>query len=283
MGDARVPASAVIGADVTLTHLRLQRRYHQLGKPPGTLISFGVPLSPMNDWFGRPYALQSLLPFDLPDGIDGTSEGPFEAMTISISRARLSDLSSGCQMSALDTLTTLKSGAFLADSVAVRRFRRLLTGIMATQGRLLDRDSEEALALALLEAASSPTQRRERSTPSQRQQALNRALTLIEDETDEALTVADVCRRTGVSLRTMNRAFRERFAIGPKAYLVRQRLNRLRNALLTAPPETMIADLANDHGFWHLGQLAKVYRATFGELPSETLYSGRAAASRRWA
>jgi transcriptional regulator GlxA family with amidase domain len=68
----------------------------------------------------------------------------------------------------------------------------------------------------------------------------------------------------------MNRAFRERFGIGPKAYLLRQRLSRVRAALVAAPIDTVIADIANEHGFWHLGQFAKDYRTMFGELPSET-------------
>jgi len=31
-----------------------------------------------------------------------------------------------------------------------------------------------------------------------------------------------------------------------------------------------VADVANEWGFWHLGQLAKGYQNWFGELPSDT-------------
>jgi len=37
----------------------------------------------------------------------------------------------------------------------------------------------------------------------------------------------------------------------------------------------LVADVANRHGFWHMGQFAKDYRKTFGELPSETLKRSR--------
>lgn len=50
------------------------------------------------------------------------------------------------------------------------------------------------------------------------------------------------------------------------------RLNQVRKSLRVADPKTsLIADLANDMGFWHMGQFAKDYRSFFGELPSETL------------
>jgi AraC-like DNA-binding protein len=282
-GDAAIPASAVLGEHVVVTHLHLQRRYHQLGKPPSGQFSFGVPLSPMRDWFGRPYEAGSILPFHLADGIDGISDRNFEAMTFTVSNALVRDVAEACRLDPPDHLLNPKSGASLAPSTSVQALRRQLIGIITTQGRGLDRDAQEALAIALLESASSVSRRRNSGSPSERHRALARALALLDGRRGEALTVTALCRATGVSLRTLNRAFHERFGIGPKAYLTRQRLSDLRDDLLVAPPETRIADLANNHGFWHLGQLAKVYRATFGELPSETLHSARVAASRRWA
>jgi AraC-like DNA-binding protein len=59
--------------------------------------------------------------------------------------------------------------------------------------------------------------------------------------------------------------------VGPKAYLVRRRLNAVRLELANAPGNTLIADVANRHGFWHLGQFAKDYNKLFHELPSQTM------------
>ena len=36
------------------------------------------------------------------------------------------------------------------------------------------------------------------------------------------------------------------------------------------PSTTRVTDVANEWGFWHLGQFAADYRRHFGELPSET-------------
>ena len=37
----------------------------------------------------------------------------------------------------------------------------------------------------------------------------------------------------------------------------------------------LIKSVALGHGFWHLGQFAHDYRATFGETPSDTLVRAR--------
>jgi AraC family ethanolamine operon transcriptional activator len=52
------------------------------------------------------------------------------------------------------------------------------------------------------------------------------------------------------------------------------RVAGVRAELLTGPVSTAIADVANNWGFWHMGQFAHNYRKLFGELPSETLHRG---------
>jgi AraC family ethanolamine operon transcriptional activator len=49
-------------------------------------------------------------------------------------------------------------------------------------------------------------------------------------------------------------------------------LNQVRRQLqMRRSDKIKIADVANDWGFWHMGQFAKDYRRMFGELPSDTL------------
>ena len=97
------------------------------------------------------------------------------------------------------------------------------------------------------------------------------------DNLEQALTLADVCRNTGASVRSVNQAFRESVGVSPMAYLKILRLNRVHATLTDAEGgPVFIADVANEFGFWHLGQFARDYRELFGELPSDTLSaSGR--------
>ena len=84
-GDPSVPATALVGENVTLTHMRFACRFHQLGMPPAEKLSFGIPIVGLSDWFGRRYRTSSILPFNHPGGIDGVSERGFEAITVSFS------------------------------------------------------------------------------------------------------------------------------------------------------------------------------------------------------
>jgi hypothetical protein len=49
------------------------------------MTTFGIPLRRLRNWFGRDYEDSSILPFNVPDGIDGVSESGFQAITLSVS------------------------------------------------------------------------------------------------------------------------------------------------------------------------------------------------------
>ena len=57
-----------------------------------------------------------------------------------------------------------------------------------------------------------------------------------------------------------------------KQYLRTLKLNKVRKILKhSGIQNTHTTDIANNYGFWHMGQFAKDYKNLFGELPSETL------------
>ena len=86
------------------------------------------------------------------------------------------------------------------------------------------------------------------------------------------ITVKGLCKMTGVSDRTLEYAFREKFGITLKAYIRAYRLNRVMRILTRSDRfNTKVCDVANSWGFWHMGQFASDYKRHFGELPSDTL------------
>jgi AraC-like DNA-binding protein len=90
--------------------------------------------------------------------------------------------------------------------------------------------------------------------------------------TDDRLYVTDLCRAAAVSERTLEYAFKEVLGLTPMTYLIRIRLHRVRQALLAAPAEsTTVSAEALKWGFWHFGEFSRVYKACFGETPSDTL------------
>ena len=81
----------------------------------------------------------------------------------------------------------------------------------------------------------------------------------------------DLCEELGVSARTIQYAFRERFGIGPIEYLRMLRLNAVKADLKQARNLRLSArDVAMSWGYRHLGNFAADYMRHFGVLPSKT-------------
>ena len=103
-----------------------------------------------------------------------------------------------------------------------------------------------------------------------RRRLVEQAVRLARDNAQHIQSVTDLSQESGASIRTLRRGFQERFGVSPKAYLLAQRLIGARRALRSATKQTLVTDVANNWGFWHMGQFAADYRRQFGELPSET-------------
>lgn len=100
----------------------------------------------------------------------------------------------------------------------------------------------------------------------------NRVEEFINLNIDKHIQVHEICQATGVRERTLFRIFKKRFGVTPNSYLKCVRLNRIRKTLKRSTYKKMlISDIANDLGFWHMGDFAADYRTLFGENPSETI------------
>ncbi|WP_198552273.1 AraC family transcriptional regulator [Macromonas nakdongensis] len=90
-----------------------------------------------------------------------------------------------------------------------------------------------------------------------------------------APTLTELATAAGVSVRTLNQAFRTYRGTSPMAALKEQRLQGVRAELLLAEGTATVQSIAGDWGFVNLGLFARSYRERFGELPSQTLQQRR--------
>jgi AraC-like DNA-binding protein len=105
-----------------------------------------------------------------------------------------------------------------------------------------------------------------------RSTTLRQALAFINSMKNEPISLADLSSATGVTSRALQILFKKEFGMSPKQYMIRKRLLGARRQLMHShSPATLVTDVANAWGFWHMGQFAADYRKIFGELPSETL------------
>lgn len=87
----------------------------------------------------------------------------------------------------------------------------------------------------------------------------------------EPITMDELARALGISLRTLQHGFRRSRGLSPSQFLRACRLELAHRRLLTPDPGTSVTAVALDCGFGHLGDFAAAYKARYTESPSATL------------
>lgn len=259
------------GKILNLLEIRMDRAVHQTGMAPPETMTLGIPLTDgLPRWQNRRAPQGSLLSFGSSDGFEGLSGSNFHGLTFS---APISEVETLCERLGIALHDPLRaSGVFSnqTDNRFLRRTVRTARECLSSNTPICRSDEEEILA-GLLSTTVESAANGDQSSPRTRGRAVRVALELMEEGAADNLPLSLLCESAAVSERTLNRAFNERFYMGPKAYFLRLRLCRMRQDLLKSGPPNTTADIANRWGFWHMGQLARDYRKHFGELPSETL------------
>ncbi len=95
---------------------------------------------------------------------------------------------------------------------------------------------------------------------------------IIEERYRGAVHIEDLCRVTGVGVRTLQCCFREYFNMTITDYLNTVRLDSVHRELAAAHrSQDSVTKIALRHGFTHLGRFSVKFREHFGESPSATL------------
>ncbi|WP_448626635.1 AraC family transcriptional regulator [Geodermatophilus sp. URMC 64] len=134
---------------------------------------------------------------------------------------------------------------------------------------------ERALVDGLLAVHAGSLSERIRApgTPT-RPRSLKKALSLLEDHCHEPLTTADVAEAVGVSVRSLQEAFRTHLDTTPMAHLRAVRMSRIHAELVAGGERTSVTDVALRWGVTHTGRFAQEYRRMYGQSPSQTLRQG---------
>ena len=264
-----------------LTRFRFSRKFFQRGTTPPGVRTFGIigEQSPDVEWCGNTGKNNHILAFPANDEFQAVSHPGFHGDAVSISEDHIRSVAE--TMGLPDPLDGIPDGLAFVEieprhQVDLRNsISKLHSTVTACADGLLGAsvlfDLELHIVSALVAALeSSRGADAESPEPNLRARAIRNALDYIEDHADKPPSVQDICKASGMSWRTLDYAFRDRFGVTPKKYLQATRLQRVRLAILSAEPGTSILKIASDWGFWHMGQFAADYKRQFGELPSET-------------
>ena len=263
------------------SHAHFNRHLIQRGCSPPNLYTFAIPANSSQRiiWRGKELPENGIMVYSPGMEIDGTTWPGFNIYTFSLPPEMLENHSRMFDCSEILDLVCDRD-VLICNSSMLKEFRQWVrffypkiengqTGV--AEHNLPSEFNFRNLEQLLTTVASSRSVKHYTSSRS-RNQALKKAMTYISEYSQECPTVQMICQAAGVSKRTLEYAFLERFGVSPKAFLQAFRLNGVYRELRRRDPSsTSIVDVANHWGFWHMGQFAADYRKLFGELPSETL------------
>jgi AraC family ethanolamine operon transcriptional activator len=106
---------------------------------------------------------------------------------------------------------------------------------------------------------------------SARERIVRKALDLVAADEGNTYTVAELCLKLGVAIRTLDDAFHSCLGMPPRRFMIAMRLNHARRHLSRPRDEDTVTSVATRFGFFHFGHFARHYARLFGELPSQTL------------
>ena len=251
-----------VGA-VHFGYTELNRHLDQYGGCPKGMRTLVVPATADQNFRSRGQEItgNKIAIFPKSGELDGVSTSGFKVFTISIPEELLMTVSRVVGeaslknlMNGVEVVEVTDNAMFLLRDYLGHLHQELSSNpsLLHTPGFSIELESE--LPQRLLTALAS-SQGVTTSTPSRRRdQALKKSLAYIEEYNNKPLQVIDLCEATGVSVRTLRYAFVEHFGISPKAYLLRYRLNKVRNVLRSANPSTTkIGDIASQWGFLAYG------------------------------
>jgi len=234
------------------------------------------------EWCGQAVEPDSLLCFHPREEFQCLSPPGFAVFSLSLRESQLADIAARLGHPGLFDVMRREIAIDAAGSTGLAELRRLLPRVFAPPNAgaartpadeidALESQIAEELVVLVAEARCDP-----KPLPlSDRSYAVTKAVSYILDHAKEAVTVSEVCEATGVSWRTLDRAFKEKLGASPKSCISGVRLRGVRKELLEADPKARVGDIANQWGYWHMGDFAMNYRREFGELPSTTLAKGR--------
>ena len=100
---------------------------------------------------------------------------------------------------------------------------------------------------------------------------IKQAREFIDAHLNERIRITEVCTHVATSLSTLERTFKRELRLSPSQYILARRLVAVNRKLRKARPGDLVAPIAMDFGFNHLGRFSAAYCKYFGELPSQTL------------
>ncbi len=245
--DSRVDAEGIAGSVAVIRRLRFAPPLHQQGTTSPDELTFGFPEARgVRNWSGTTISGDVMLDFNDPAGFDMGSAAGMRGIVVTFPRDAVERCIRDAGLAFASRIRVGQPPLSLDQAPLVRAYRDSLFHYFerASRDRFGLPMPEPDLLLGLLVALDLCHGEQVREPLHVRHAALRRTVAFIEQHGHECPNMQQVCAGAGVSWRTLDRAFKETFGIGPKRYLLNRRLQHVRRALNSRADHRMRAGQA---------------------------------------
>jgi AraC family ethanolamine operon transcriptional activator len=265
---------------VSLLHITLNQTVRQRGFGPRNMAAIFIPCVGSAPVFASDQLVESGQCMTVMGGeLEGVTHSEYQeidvAFDLNACRAQIDALNGG-SIGVMPGTTIAEPGqAWIVDMTArvnwlLSAAREHGSGLSNPQLRM---SLSDHLLASMVHFNSTPADidSTTRKATASRRTGVRLAREYIHARLSEPLPLSDLCRHSGLKVRTLETGFQEITGLTPVAYIRSLRLNTVRRALHdVSARQRSISDIALDNGFWHLSQFATDYRKLFGETPTNT-------------
>ncbi|WP_222434812.1 helix-turn-helix domain-containing protein [Blastopirellula retiformator] len=266
--------------DVCYVNARFRQKLHQQGAAPEEYFTVAIPGTSCQRlrWHGYDVSASDIMIFPSDGELNSASDENFHVYTVSLSEEKFQE-AFAIQDASAGRVQFSGPRVIRCRADSVRQLLRLLHKISVTHPPTSTEENadlrmellSQTLPMLLTRVITEATNGEAPRLSAKRRALVSKAIALIQQSSHFPITVEDICERTGVSMRTLQYAFRQCLNVTPKCYIQAYRLQRVKAELAChRHSPLLVSDVANKWGFWHMGDFARIYQRFFLEKPSET-------------
>ncbi len=276
-----------ITGSILISNARFGCHVEQRGSTPPGMRTFAVPHEDCPDfyWFGQIVSHEDILLFPAYGEIESFTRAEFSVTTISIPENQLAEFFERNDINKVNHIIRPEEMVKRTSKVNLHELRYLTRQLIrAVDTRqhfqeagfaVLNDTLENQILLSIFNIMTDnhfPSHNSLQLSRNNNPKKLKLILDYIQSNDTDLPYLETLCQLVKISERTLQYLFKRELGMTPKAYIKGQRLSKAHKVLWQADPfDLQIKDVANQLGFWHMGQFAADYRKQFGELPSDTL------------
>ena len=258
----------------SLARTSLHGKIEQKGLTPAGFVSIVIPANYDSNyiWLNKKVRGRDLLIFPKNRVLDAVSFNDFDNYVVSVEETMLFQTIENLGYNNCRKLFNGNEQAFFLSKAFSKGFHQVANKFLNTQ--ITNKERHNALINNIIHFVLRYIEDSNQSIISIPQKkkdvALRKAVDIINNQQDDLFSIQQLCGLTGVSERTLQYAFQDKYKVSPGEYTKAVRLNNVKRGLFLLKDQNInISSVAGKYNFWHMGQFAKDFKKQFGILPSE--------------